>query len=218
MLFTIFRKLVAYEREVLPFLKSCEDRAIIYNLMSAQENGHSLSFKQLSAYRLGSAATLRRRLSRLQKLGVIQKVACATDRRLNTYQIGKRHLRHFQHYEQATKAVSCMAVMAVSGHAQGEASMEKPAMKDVRTPEQVAERLRQICQKHGQVKSVALTCTHENGTLFAMIEMEGHASTAANALGGIVFGTHTVCVSLPLPAGFRCDKNKATGTCLKVFS
>jgi DNA-binding Lrp family transcriptional regulator len=218
MLFTIFRKLVTYERETLPFVKTGEDRAIVFALMAAQENGQQLTLKQLSQFRIGAPATLRRRMARLQRLGVIQKAAEASDRRLKSYSIGKRYQKYFQLYEQAAKAVSYLAAMNVSGLAEGVCGVNKPIIDDARNPEQVAERLREKCHKYGQIKSITLTCSHERNDLFVMMQIDGQVSAAANALGGIVFGATTVCVTLPLPAGFRCEKNKSTGTCLKVFS
>lgn len=218
MLFTIFRKLVTYEQEALPFVRSYEDRAIVFALMSAHENGQQLTLKQLSQFRIGAPATLRRRMARLQKLGVIQKAAAATDRRLKTYSIGKRFHKHLQLYEQAALAVSYLAVMNAPGLADEVSRVNKPIIEDTRNPEQVAERLREKCQKFGQIKSLTLTCSHERSDLFVMMQIDGQVAAAANALGGIVFGATTVCVTLPLPTGFRCEKNKSTGTCLKVFS
>jgi len=217
MIFSTLRKLSTYERLNLPYVQSCEDKDIVFALMAAHEQGTNLNLKQLSLYRLGSPATLRRRLIRLQKLGVISKTAAPGDRRLAAYCITKEYLKHLQTYEKAARSIACQIAMGLCGLDSKGGVMGKPVIEEARDPDQFASRLRERCKRYGQVGSITISCSHENDGLFAMIEIEGKPALAASDFDGVLFGDNTVCVVLPRPEGFRCDTYKANNACMKVY-
>src|SRR5271157_3177203 len=70
----IFEKLNtirAYQRAHLQFLESLEDYDIVCEIGAAQEAGKFMTAKQLLLCDLGAPATLRRRLERMVKMGII---------------------------------------------------------------------------------------------------------------------------------------------------
>src|SRR5271166_5611522 len=72
----IFEKLNtirAYQRAHLQFLESLEDYDIVCEIGAAQEAGKFMTAKQLLLCDLGAPATLRRRLERMVKMGIITK-------------------------------------------------------------------------------------------------------------------------------------------------
>ena len=81
-IFEKLNKIRAYQRANLPFLESLEDYDIICEIGNAQEAGTFTTAKQLLLYQLGAPATLRRRLERMVKLGVVTKARNAQDGRM----------------------------------------------------------------------------------------------------------------------------------------
>ena len=79
--FARLKALRDFERSQLAFLKTLEDRDLLYEIGLAQSQGQPLTVKQVFLLGLGSVPTVQRRLGRLRRLGVIQQRRCDHDRR-----------------------------------------------------------------------------------------------------------------------------------------
>ncbi len=80
-LFTGLRKIRAFERLHLPFLKSLIDFDILIDIGFVEEQGQPLTLKQLLLLKIGSRSTVRRRLARLIEQGIIIRRKHANDHR-----------------------------------------------------------------------------------------------------------------------------------------
>lgn len=82
-LFTGLRKIRAFERLHLPFLKSLIDFDILIDIGFVEEQGQPLTLKQLLLLKIGSRSTVRRRLARLIEQGIIIRRKHANDHRVS---------------------------------------------------------------------------------------------------------------------------------------
>ncbi len=80
-LFTGLKKIRELERLQLPFLRSVADFDIIIEIGFAEEQGESLTLKQLSLLNISSRTTLRRKLAKLIDQGIILRRKQANDLR-----------------------------------------------------------------------------------------------------------------------------------------
>jgi hypothetical protein len=98
LLVTSLHALRMRQKASLPFLESAEDLDIVLEIGRAQEAGSAIGVNSLLSKRLGSPATIMRRLLRLRQLGVIKErpvrgdarrrdlfIAAAARRRLETF-------------------------------------------------------------------------------------------------------------------------------------
>ena len=79
-LFAALRTVREFERQQLPFLK-CIDLDILIEIGYAEEQKQPLTLKQLFLLNLGSLATIRRKLRKLEEQGMATRRANADDRR-----------------------------------------------------------------------------------------------------------------------------------------
>ena len=80
-LFTGLKKIRAFERQQLPFLNSVMDFDIVIEIGYAEEQGQSLTLKQLFLLNFGSRTTVRRKLAKLIEQGIIIRRKHANDHR-----------------------------------------------------------------------------------------------------------------------------------------
>jgi len=80
-LFTGLKKIRAFERQQLPFLNSVMDFDIVIEIGYAEEQGQSLTLKQLFLLNFGSHTTVRRKLAKLIEQGIIIRRKHANDHR-----------------------------------------------------------------------------------------------------------------------------------------
>ena len=80
--FAALRAMRRFQKAQLPFLETLEDLAVVTEIGFHQEQGAPISLKQLFLAKIGSAATVQRRLARLKKLGVVQQLRRDDDRRM----------------------------------------------------------------------------------------------------------------------------------------
>lgn len=94
----IFEKLNsirAYQRAHLQFLESLEDYDIVCEIGAAQESGKFMTAKQLLLCGLGAPATLRRRLERMVKMGIVTKRRNLHDGRMAELRLAPDILRSY---------------------------------------------------------------------------------------------------------------------------
>ena len=86
-MFERVRRIQAFERKHFPCLKSPIDGLLISEIGYYQERGNPLTMKRLLLLRLGAPATIRRRVQRLIKSGVLHKRRVSHDRRIYQLEI-----------------------------------------------------------------------------------------------------------------------------------
>ena len=86
-MFQRLRKIQAFEQKYFPFLESPLDSVVIAEIGYHQEQGRPLTVKGLLLLRLGAPATVRRRLQRLVRLGVVHKRGVRHDKRISNLEI-----------------------------------------------------------------------------------------------------------------------------------
>jgi DNA-binding MarR family transcriptional regulator len=80
-IFKKLRSLRDLERKLLPFVLTVEDRDIVLEIGYHSEIRRPIGVKQLHTLRIGSESTIRRRLNRLRKKGLVQQQRADHDRR-----------------------------------------------------------------------------------------------------------------------------------------
>ena len=80
-LFTGLKRIREFERQQLPFLKSVIDFDIVIEIGYAEEQGQSLTLKQLFLLNFGSRTTVRRKLAKLIEQGIVIRRKHADDHR-----------------------------------------------------------------------------------------------------------------------------------------
>ena len=80
-IFTGLKKIRAFERLQLPFLKSIADFDIVIEIGYAEEQEQPLTLKQLLLMNISSRATVRRKLARLIEQGIVIRRKNAKDHR-----------------------------------------------------------------------------------------------------------------------------------------
>jgi DNA-binding MarR family transcriptional regulator len=79
--FETLRALRGFERRYLPFVKTLEDFDLLLEIGYHQEQGRSVTLKELLLAGIGSIATVQRRLSTLRQIGVVQMTRSKEDAR-----------------------------------------------------------------------------------------------------------------------------------------
>ena len=82
-LFSGLRKIRAFERLQLPFLRSIVDFDIVIDIGYVQEQGQPLTLKQLFLLNISSRTTVRRKLAMLIEQGIVIRRKHANDNRAN---------------------------------------------------------------------------------------------------------------------------------------
>ncbi len=81
-MFLLLRRLKEFSDDHFRQLKSPLDNVIILEIGYHEERGHPLTVKRLLLLEIGAPATVRRRLQRLVRLGLVHKRRVSHDRRL----------------------------------------------------------------------------------------------------------------------------------------
>ena len=97
-LFAALREIRAFERLQLPLLKSIIDFDIVVEIGYAEEQQQPLTQKQLLLLGLSSPSTVRRRLARLIKQGIIRRRKNANDQRSSLLTITSSNLKLLDRY------------------------------------------------------------------------------------------------------------------------
>jgi DNA-binding MarR family transcriptional regulator len=79
--FTSIRRVRVLQKKHLPFLKTLEDFDMVLEIGYYEETGNPVNLKLLLALKIGSVATMQRRLARLKCLGVVKQVRASHDKR-----------------------------------------------------------------------------------------------------------------------------------------
>lgn len=212
----LLKKLGRFESRSFPAIACPEDRDIVLAVGEAQASGQRISFKQLDASDICSTATLRRRLYRLIKLGVLLRQTSAEDRRVAWLVLSRRYQLRFKGYRAALKA-AVLEMLTTDGAVAASKALTLPAFLDsARAPEEFAKRLRGYCEQFGAVRHISLSCLQSPASIFAAVECEDGAGLA-KASGGAVFGRDTVCIRYAIPRNFACEFLDRKGSCLHVF-
>lgn len=97
-IFEALRSIRAAERVELSFARTLEDLDITREIGFHQETGQPLTLKTLYTLRLGSAATVQRRLSELKRLGIIEQTRIDRDRRSFTLRLTPPAFKAYERY------------------------------------------------------------------------------------------------------------------------
>lgn len=81
-MFQRIRRIQEFEQNYLPFLESLLDAVLVAEIGCQEDHRHPLTVKGLLLLDLGAPATVRRRLNRLVRLGVVHKSRIQRDRRI----------------------------------------------------------------------------------------------------------------------------------------
>ena len=105
-LFTGLKKIRKFERLQLPFLKSIADFDIVIDIGYAVEQGQPLHLKQLFLLNISSRATVRRKLARLIKQGIVIRRKHASDHRASLLSISPSSVKLLGKYGGTLTAIS----------------------------------------------------------------------------------------------------------------
>jgi len=100
---TIFGALRAqrgFERRHLCFLRTLEDRDLLYEIGYHQMRGKPLGLKQLLLLGIASVPTVQRRLRRLRQAGAIRQQRASHDRRVIEVTLAPRIAQIFSRYDE----------------------------------------------------------------------------------------------------------------------
>jgi hypothetical protein len=86
-IFTGLKKIRDFERRQLPFLKTVVDFDIVIEIGYAEEQGQSLTLKQLFLLNLSSRTTVRRKLAALIERGIVSRRKQENDHRASLFTI-----------------------------------------------------------------------------------------------------------------------------------
>ena len=107
-LFTGLKKIREFERLQLPFLKSVIDFDIVIEIGYAEEQGQSLTLKQLSLLNISSRTTVRRKLATLIDKGIILRRKHANDHRASLLIISPASLKLLGKYGGTLTSISAL--------------------------------------------------------------------------------------------------------------
>lgn len=113
-LFHSLARLVAYERQSLPFVRSTEDRDIVIAIGLAAESGAPIGFKQLVLLHLASPSTVTRRVKHLLRGRIIRRITPEHDGRMVRYVLTRKTLECFDRYMQMVRSLTKPAEAASS--------------------------------------------------------------------------------------------------------
>jgi DNA-binding MarR family transcriptional regulator len=96
--FAKLRRIRAFERSQLKFLRTMEDFDLVCEIGFREEQGKPLTMKQLHRLQLGSVPTVQRRVRRLRQLGAVATRRTERDARAVELTIRPRALRRIARY------------------------------------------------------------------------------------------------------------------------
>lgn len=96
--FARLRRIRAFERRRLRFLRTMEDFDVLCEIGLHQEQGKPLTMKELHRLRLESVPTMQRRLRRLRQHGAVVSRRTERDARAVELKIAPRALKLFSRY------------------------------------------------------------------------------------------------------------------------
>ena len=97
-LFTGLKKIREFEKRQLPFLKSVFDFDIVIEIGYAEEQGQSLTLKQLFLVNICSRTTVRRKLATLIEGGIVIRRKHANDHRASLLMISPSSVKLLSKY------------------------------------------------------------------------------------------------------------------------
>ena len=97
-LFTGLKKIREFERLQLPFLNSIVDFDLVIEIGYAEEQGQSLTLKQLFLLNISSRTTVRRKLARLIEQGIVNRRKHANDNRASLLTISASSIKLLEKY------------------------------------------------------------------------------------------------------------------------
>ncbi|HXF16018.1 MAG TPA: hypothetical protein VN496_03385 [Burkholderiales bacterium] len=104
-LFEALKKVRELERTQLPFIRSVIDFDILIEIGYAEETRRPMTLKQVLLLNLSSRTTVRRRVLKLIKDGVVRRRADANDRRSSLLTISASNLKLMAKYGSAMTAI-----------------------------------------------------------------------------------------------------------------
>ena len=107
-LFGGLKKIRAFERLQLPFFKSLIDFDIVIEIGYSEEQGQSLTLKQLFLLNLSSRTTVRRKLARLIAQGIVIRRKRANDHRASVLIISPSGVKLLDNYGGTLTAISAL--------------------------------------------------------------------------------------------------------------
>ena len=107
-IFTGLKKIRAFERLQLPFLKSIADFDIVIEIGYAEEQEQPLTLKQLLLMNISSRATVRRKLARLIEQGIVIRRKHANDHRASLLTISPSSVKRLGKYGGELTAISAL--------------------------------------------------------------------------------------------------------------
>jgi len=107
-LFTGLKKIRAFERLHLPFLKSVVDFDIVIEIGHGEEQGQPLTLKQLFLLNISSRTTVLRKLARLVEQGIVIRRKHANDHRASLLIISASSVKLLARYGGMLTSISAL--------------------------------------------------------------------------------------------------------------
>jgi hypothetical protein len=105
-IFTGLKKIRDFERRQLPFLKTVVDFDIVIEIGYAEEQGQSLTLKQLFLLNISSRTTVRRKLATLIERGIVYRRKQANDHRASLFTISPSIVKVLGKYGSTLTSIS----------------------------------------------------------------------------------------------------------------
>jgi len=102
--FEKLKRLSAFRREYLPFLRTLEDQDLVREIGYHQETGSPVTMKVLLLAGIASTATVQRRLARLRQLGVVLQSRASHDARVVELTLSAKTLALYRRQEGLSRA------------------------------------------------------------------------------------------------------------------
>ena len=107
-IFTGLKKIRAFERLQLPFLKSIADFDIVIEIGYAEEREQPLTLKQLFLLNIRSRTTVRRKLAGLIEQGIVMRRKHANDQRASVLSISASTVKLLGKYGGTLTSISAL--------------------------------------------------------------------------------------------------------------
>ena len=107
-LFTGLKKIREFERKQLPFLRTVADFDIVIEIGYAEEQGQSLTLKQLFLMNISSRTTVRRKLAKLIEQGIVIRRKHANDHRASVLIVSPSGVKLLSKYGGTLTSISMM--------------------------------------------------------------------------------------------------------------
>jgi DNA-binding MarR family transcriptional regulator len=95
-----------YERKNFPFIESLVDRDVLLAIVTAQVSEQMISLSDIMKMKLGSVATVERRISRLKEMGIITSSESKADRRTKYLRVNTKVKNLFIKYNDGLMALA----------------------------------------------------------------------------------------------------------------